>query len=85
MALFYCTRGWKDGKEGTAHPIEAPTESHARKYMFNTFGGDWCTSYTEEAWDRAKQFARERGHRLEPEVPKVVVGDEVFETDEEDE
>lgn len=71
--LFYCTRGWKDGKMGTVHPIRAHSMEDARKYMFDTFGGDWAESYTEEAWLAFLERAERDCIPVEPEVPLVEV------------
>lgn len=72
-SLFYCTRGWKNGRIGTLHPIRAYSEDDARAYMFKTYGGDWCTSYTKEDWLTWAARANVMGVRLETEQPEVEV------------
>ena len=70
---FYCTRGCKSGSIGTVHPIIANDENTARQYMFNTFGLDWCTSYTELQWLTWVARATVIGVPLEAVQPEVEV------------
>ena len=71
--MFYCTRGWENGHQGTCHPILALTEDAARQYMYDNFGHNWCTSYTAGQWAEAHVRAEKYGYMLEPEEPTVIV------------
>ena len=58
---------------GTVHPIIANDENTARQYMFNTFGLDWCTSYTKQQWINWAKRAVVLGIPLEIMQPEVEV------------
>lgn len=59
--MFYCTTGWQSGKPSMVHPIKAYSVEQARDWMFETYGGNWCTSHTEEVWNAWTERMRAEG------------------------
>lgn len=73
MPIFFMTFGCGQPNEGHVLPIVADSEEIARQYMFNTFNGRWCGTYTEDYWEDWKKHARANGCSVEKELPTVVI------------
>ena len=71
MNKYIMTFGCGQRNAGMCLPIFANSENEARAEMFRLYGKDWCTSYTEEAWEAWKIKARQYGVPIEVEMPPV--------------
>lgn len=71
MPKFYMTFGVGQPNEGRVLPIIADTEMQARAYMYKTFEGRWCGTYSEEYWFAWLEKSKGSYWMYEEELPTI--------------
>ena len=72
MNKYYFTFGCDSPNKGKCQVIEASNELYARAKMFEMYGRNFCTSYSEDIWNKMKND-KNRLYPLETELPDVIV------------